>query len=1096
MTSLSERVAHRVMAAEPEPDPEPDDIIGELEIAEYVVFMLALDTYTRYIEEATGSESDDDLTRKGRQLIRTMDTRNLEGIQQFLRENVASTGQKRMLDKAFLFVPNRAGLARRTFNLRTVLSRGGTATMRAVFKNNRALREVKAAIAASMMDDADAALDKFAILPLKNTRLRKWIAIAAETAGSGNYQNAVAVGSEETVGVVERLLVTRVQQQGATGTSDANQDGIAEKDELLAEVQQRSQAQAQRAMEVSGESDVPPSKSEVVGIATAAAVAAISDPSNPMNVPVPLRGLDDEQRAAALTDGRVLVAAGAGAGKSTTVVARVEYLVKDRRVNPSRILVTAFNKKAANELKHKIGTVVGGDALGQMTAGSMHSLFKRFIKDYGTAKERAAMERGFIQAGGNVARAVQRIWGECFPEDSPQERKAPKLKNAIMAKSKWAGNNITPAQAKKAARTQAETDLADWYEMYEGLKGAIPGWEPPCSSKQFETFMGKTRPDGTMRLGDFDDMLGIFDDILKREPMVRKALQESFDHLIVDEAQDLNGVQFSVISQISKQVTDGSDGKSLWLVGDDKQSIYSFRGARPDMFTELSKTEGWKMAQIRTNYRCQPEIVDAANKLISHNENQIKMEANASPDKVRGVGSIQVKTPLDEAEAALGVVEEIKASLSAGGEVSDNAILTRTNKEQHAYETACIIRGIPYARKGASSFLGSPETTAFLSYVQIATGSDFGKMQKALGNVIDTPNRFFLGGKGSEQVAEAFSLYARRAGVDSKTLNPIEAMEDRRFLTILAEKLTRSTGGFKFNKGLESLDKLRDSLMAMRGNALDPAYKTSDLFSDILNVEGRTSVSRPGGRTEYIDQTFRESLQVSLRDSLGDDDSTDDDDDDDDESLGNIGFLFKLAQPDPTDPEDLISDPNTPAGFKAKMERYAEKARELRIDIDKWDKQQEALPPEKRMAPPGVYLGTAHSTKGAQWTNCYVAMPRGKFPMDIRPKPGDPPPDPAEQQAELEAERRLAYVALTRAKMNLTIVCPHVVGGKAAGISPFVVEAGLKPGENVPKPGAPTEVVEEVVEEEIKTAADFGGYEGILPDAWVNADVSYDRRRS
>ena len=1440
----AERVVQRISAVEPA---ELEDDIGELEIAEYVVFLLALDTYTRYLEETTGSETEDDLIRKGIQLVRLADRRHLAAIQEFLGNSLPTSGQKKMLNKAFHFLPtNSVNMSRRCWNLRTVLSRGGSGTMRAVFKKNKALQEVKIAIAASMMDDADAALDKFAAIPMRNSRLRKWIDIAAQTAGSGTFQNAVTVGSNEATDEVTPILTARTHAQGSSPTSEEHKEGSEKKDDLLLQVQQKAQESAQRAMAVSGEPDAPPAKSEVVGIATAAVVAAMTDPSNSSNIPAPLRRLDDEQRSAALTDGRVLVAAGAGAGKSSSLVARVEYLVKERRVFPSRILVTSFNTKAANELKYKIGNAVGGDALQQMSVGTMHALFRKFIGEYGTEQEKNAMglgkdKGGFVQGGGMVARAAQRIWGECFPAGSDDERKVPKLKNVLTAKSKWNGNGISPVDAKAQARTSNERDAAEWYEMYEGLMGEIPNWKPPCgTSKGYESFMARWRPDGQL-LGDFDSMMTLYLKILKREPAVKKTIQSMFDHIIVDEAQDQNQIQREILELMSEHITDGKDGKSFWIVGDDKQcidsntliqtpkgdikadslkegdevlsyrngrvvgqlvkkvwksswtegfkittesgafltmspnhklwatplsmevlgtegyivylmyrddlgfrvgvtnrayepgkiehgsriqgesgdklwvldvvkskeealtletfyslqysvpmtvfkfcrsrrnpcvrrieeiflkfgkngakiledknfsfelphwqtystarrwsprrvvqflahrsavhpcssvhlewlgedlnlilqeagfsvakaafggstepryrvrytsnnyreawafaerlakaasasinqrlafpdeeplrlitasgvyvgmqvpvlheeklvleniisvekvkglvfldldvddasnffgggilshnSIYGFRGARPDLFTGLSTTPEWKTKVIRTNYRCQPEIVDLANKLIAHNEKQIPMEAVPSPAKVRGVGSVKVETPVDEAEAALDMVEEIKANVGAGEDVANNAILTRTNKEQHAFETACIIRGVPYARKGAASFLGSPETKAFLSYVQLATGDDFTKMQTALGEVINKPNRFFISPEvGATAVSDALSAYARGKGRDIKSVSPLDILGDRYFLTILAEKLTRTRSGFKFDKAIQRLYEIGSDLGRMKASSGDPAYTTKDLFDDILGMTGTAAITDSYGRSRFVEQSFRDSLKADIRDNISDDDDVDEDDT---EGLGNVSFLYELAKKDPTDPEDTLTDPNTPFGFKAKMERYAARARDLRIDITKWDKEQEALPPEQRKAPPGVYIGTVHSCKGAQWKNVYVSMPAGKFPFNPPQKPGEPPPDPEEVKAEMEAERRLGYVALTRAAMNLTVICPSVVGGKAAGISQFVGEAGLKIGENVLKPGAPPK--EEVPVTTVKTA--FVEYEGAMPEDWNSSD--YDRR--
>jgi len=1419
-----------------------DEDIGELEIAEYVVFLLALETYSRYLEEATGSESDDDLIRKGLTLVRMADRQHLGVIQAFLGDSMPTSSQRKIMDKAFRFLPsNSTTLGKRSLQMKIALRQGGASTMRKIFRSNKALREMRAAMAAADEADADAALDKFAVIPLKNIRLRGWIDKAAETAGSGTFQNAVAVASDETDDDVQPIVTARAKETGAEAASEDHLNAEAEKNERLLDVQEKAQDAAERAMAVSGEVDEPPTKSEVVGIATAAAVSVTTDPSSPNNRPAPLRDLDPEQYAASVTDGRVLVAAGAGSGKSRTVVHRVEYLVKDRGVSPSRILVTSFNTKAANELKRKIARLTSTDTLKQMFAGTTHSLFRSFIEKFGTKTEKLAMNRGFTGKGTSVARVVQNMWQQCFPANTSAERKVPRIKDANLAKSKWKGNRITPAEAKELAKTQEQADHADWYEMYEGVKGAIPGWEPPCRSKAYENFMSRGAGSKAKRLGDFDDQLAIFDNILKRDAGVRKTVQDMFDHVIVDEAQDLNAVQYSVISQIAGKVTDGSDGKSLWIVGDDKQcvasdtpiltpsgekaakdlcegdevlayrnggitpqqvkhivssnwsngfkmtteggrvltmspnhkiwasdpllkeeqhllylmhrrdlgfrigvtnkgfcekdsrllygqrpqteraerlwilgiynskeeaytaealyslryqiptavyhsewnrtfpvekiaavykefgengrklleakglklsypnwmcrnsrllasrtiqliahgpkgtqvtlewdqdealddkvevefklfgqnrrrirkwftnyreglefaetlqdvtgfnlshrlsvanelplrkitatalfpgmsvaviddgelvldqvvkveqvedtfldldindasnffgggvlssnSIYGFRGARPDMFTELNDDEekSWETKFIRTNYRCEPEIVEAANTLIDHNTKQIPMKSVPRPGAQKGVATLDVITPGDEAQAALDVVEKIKGDMVAGADVSDNAILTRTNKEQHAYETACIIRGVPYARKGTSSFLGSPETKAVLGYVDLAIGNDFAKMQEALGEVINKPNRFFLtGDKGPNGVKYALKKWATETGQDVKTINPLAALADDEFLGILAGALGKKGGLWR--KAVRALQEMRDAVAEMKANAMDPDYTTRDLFDEILMLRGTTTIVEPGtGDIKYVEQSFRESLQATIRDSISDeDDDAKDDEDEEEENLGNVSFLYKLMEKDPTDPDDLIADPNTPIGYKAKMDRYAAKTEELRIDIDKWEEKQKELPEAEQKPPPGVYIGTVHSVKGAEWRNCYVAMPRGKFPIEPPKKPGAPPRDPEELQEELESERRLGYVALSRAEMNLTIVCPSTVGGKPAGVSQFVAEAGLHVGENVKRPGetedetiVEEEVVEpgeEMIEEEIvRTAAyDFED------DAWSLPEGDWD----
>ncbi len=1337
-----QRDAMSVSAAEAAVADEPDEALGELVVAEYIVFLLALDTYIRWVEEATGQQDPtDDVIDRGIRLLRQADA-ELASIRAFFDASLTTPTHKKMLAKYLnLRATNSEGVGRRAWGLRTILSRGGAATMRAIFETNRALQEVRLAINASMLDDADAALDLFAKISFRNTRLRAWVDLAAKTAVpiSTLPANVVEAGSKEAQDQKTEMLTQGVEQLAASGADASQQAQIAHTEKIL-QVQQEATAAARKSMDQAGEPDEPLTKSETVGVAVAAATAAVSDPSNPSNIPVPLRKLDDEQRAAALTDGRVLVAAGAGAGKSTALVARVRYLLEDRRVNPSRVLVTSFNKKAANELAEKITTTTGLDlAQSGMLVGTTHSLFRAFITDNGDPDEQGAMSSkqpsGFVGDGSVVARAVQKIWEECF--DS-RVRPTPKLKAMKLHKSLWAGNDISPAQARTLAKTKEEVDAADWYEMYEGLKGGIPGWQPPCEAKAkdraeeeyqerlrawrnkgsnpryrpnkpgttYEAFMAKTRKGG-MRLGDFEDMIKWFRDILKRNPGARKEIQKRFDHILVDECQDLNSTQHEAFALMTEHVTDGSDGKSLWMVGDDKQcpsvdteidtpegrvlakelntgdlvlsyrngrlqpqpvkvtrsewtwgyrirtacgrsllmspnhkiwatppvieesqvavymmfrpdmgfrvgvtnkgragagylgsfagrafqekaermwiiricnsreealleemslaltygiptcvfngehrglnqerldemfrrfgrrgvglledrhlsfdlphwmssgyakhgrdrrvvhmkahtaaragslvcfewtpapddgfsdqlrsqacltqtgrlrirkastnyresleiaqsiarkagaaldrtlttleegdlplvtagslfpgmcvsvwdagtetleldtivsvdreegefigldvadasnffgggilshnSIYAFRGARPDLFTGLHEKEGWKTRMIKTNYRCEPEIVEVANKLIAHNEGQIPMDARPAPTRAKGVGSIRLETPPDDATAAIDAVERIKSGSVGLDDVgktqfyAKNAVLARTNAELHSFETACIIRGVPYARKGSGSFLGAPETEAVLGYVELIMGADAEAMQKAFGKILNRPNRFWLAPKDSEEIVkDAIREYARYAGSTIKSINPVSALRDSRFQEILAEAIVRKKGkgsSYGYSRDLSKMSGELDEIQAMTS---EPGFTTENLFNAILALKGKGQKINPDtGRSEFVDQSFREALQLYLRDK---DTGEDDEEEEGTEEalLGNISFLYKLAEVDPTDEADQQNPPTTPNGFQAKIDRFRRMADDLRIDLNEWEKKNPGKPP------PAVYLGTVH----------------------------------------------------------------------------------------------------------------------------------------
>lgn len=1158
MDELVENVVRRVMATEP----DPDDDIGELDIAEYIVFLLALDTYTRYVEETAGDDVEDDLIRKGVLLIRLADRKHLATIHTFLGENLPSPLHRKMLDKAFAFMPNTQGLGRRSLQMRTLLSRGGASTMRAVFKSNKALKEVKDALAASLVDDADAALDKFAVIPMRNKRLRDWIDEAAATAGSGTFQNAVSVGSDQsTTDQVQALYAAKAQEQAAPPSSDEARDAADQHQQLLLDVQTRASEAAERAMAVSGEPDVPPKRSDVVGIATAAVAAAMADPSKSTNIPAALKSLDEEQAAAALTDGKVLVAAGAGAGKSTTLVSRIDYLVKERKQNPSRILACSFNKKAADELKNKIAKKLGtsGSNVG-VQVGTMHSLFYKFItgdrqvQGFGTPEEQAMLKPPRLIAPPKegvrsvspttISIAIRNIWTNCdveglarrfgFPVEWLQD--PPKAKKANLYLNKWRGNDVSLDQAKASVKSKAEAQAVVWYELYLGVKGDIPGWRPPCVSDAYDNFMKRNRPGGE-RLGDLDDMLKVFLQILRRDEKARKMVQGMFDHFLVDECQDLNLVQHQIFELMTQHIGDGQDGKSLWMIGDDKQAIYQFRGAQPALFTGLNGKDGWKTRMIRTNYRCEAEIVEAANRLVAHNDGNIPMEARANPKKGRGKASIIVETPPDNAAAAIDTIGRVAKDIAnEDAKAEDYAVLARTNNELNDFETACIINEIPYVRRGGKGFLEAPETRAVLGYIDLVTGNDYEKMKSSLVAVLMKPDRgLYLGiDDVTKAVDEAIDDLARRERVDKRAVSPM-ALLDRRNNRILADALKRpyrlklvnsakdrqgrpdpGKGEWIYRKKVdelqENLDLLTKDLRDLESRISSTDEPTDKLLDYILDNMKSVVSGWSRERGEFTEtQTLREQITHDTA-IFADDDEGDAEEpeapptpefgedgvvvkkddpavDETKKGLGAVQFLYQLAIPNANDQQNN-TDPATAQGFVAKIARYSKLSETLRINPDKWEKEQARIadPGQRKAKPPAITLSTVHSVKGLEWPNVSVLMPKGKFPPERKPRPDEPPPDPVEEVEKLKAERNLAYVALTRAAVNLEVLCPSVSGQMKAGISPFVFEAGLKVGENVPKG--------EVFESGEKTAANFVGEDPYVSEALARfADAtSYDRR--
>jgi superfamily I DNA/RNA helicase len=1153
MTISAEQVVQRVGAV---PDPDPDDDIGELEIAEYVVFLLALETYARYIEEATGSKAEDDLLRRGVQLVRMADRKHLGIIQSFLGDAMPTGSQKKMMNKAFRFLPsNSVNLGRRTLQMQLAMNRGGASTMRKIFRSNKALREMRAAMSAADEADADLALDKFAIIPLKNIRLRQWIRKAAELAGSGSFQNAVEVGaSESTADDQEKIYATRMRQEAANPASEDEKDAREEQGQALLDVEMKATEAAQQAMKVSGEADEPPSRSEVVGIAAATVTSALSDPDRHKNRPdsLAILGDDKEQLDAALTDGRVLVAAGAGSGKSTTLVGRVNYLVRDRKTSPSRILACSFNTEAAEGLRGKIAKQldVKESSLG-VQVGTMHALFRKYVvgdkqvPGLGTDEEQAMLKGKRLIARPrkgeqsinpiSVSAAIRNMWKDCEPEvlaahfgyPADWMVEPPKAKKAGLYMNKWRGNNVTLDKAKAIAKSQAESKAVVWYEFYLGLKGDIPGWRPPCDSKAYTKFMRSHRKGGE-RLGDLDDQLQVFLRILERDPVAKKKIQAGLDHFCVDEGQDLNLVQHRIFELLTEHITDGSDGKSYWVIGDDKQSIYQFRGAQPKLFQQLHGKEGWKTRTITTNYRSAPEIVETGNRLAEHNKDKIPMEAKARPGREEGKSSIIVDTPDNNVEAAIGTINRmIKDIATEDAKPEDYAVLSRTNAELNDFETACIINEIPYVRRGGKGFLDAPESKAVLGYLELVSGNDYERMRDALVAVLMKPDRHLFLGKPEnvrKQIDEAIDDLARQQRIDVKMINPMVLLEGDN-IYLLAEKLRMPrrldiirraknprAGEYSFQKKIEELETNLDGLAADLRDLThhlqtSGEQKTSDLIDYILdNMKSEVRVWDPDTGADMVTSSLREQITQDIALFADDEEEEEAEEEEEDvgeemedkaltkaeeipgKGLGAVQFLYQLAVPNENDQQNN-TDPSTADGFVAKVARYSKLADELRIDPFEWKKEQLKItdPALRKKIPPAITLSTIHKVKGAEWPNVSVLMPLGTFPYVPKLREGEEPPTPEEEEERMVAERNLAYVAITRAEDNLRVVCPMQTEKGGGGISPFVHEAGLVVGENVPKGevfesgaqvGGPSEAVEETEAAEIAKTA----YVTDLPD--------------
>jgi len=1074
-----------------------------LEVADYIVFLFALDCYIGWLQNAHEAQSPevdfaqaDEVLDRGIALLRRAEQQNLEAIDAFFQGKLEEKSKLSLLAAAMRPVANEGGIPIRALKFRLILKT--PLVLKGVFGNSRkALGEARAAIDSAAIDDPDQALNGFSAIVLKNKMLEKWIDIASDvvvTPGSAiisPVQEAVRGVADAT----DSVLSSKVQQGAVPGT-DKSVEARDEQVLSIAKVEADATEAAKKALAKSGEQDRPLTKSEVIGVATAAAAAIASNPDDIKNVPSALRSLDPEQRAAAMTGGKVRVSAGAGSGKSTTLLARVQYLI-DSGARPNRMMAMSFNTKAALELAQKMASKIGSDKVSTsktpnpngVHVGTMHSTFLKYISLYGSPAQRDVFAKlpsgkGGAVSAGAIFKAAKGIWEECFkhidknPPGDPEgsERKLPpedlwkmppKSQRMMAYLNVFQGQGMSFEQAQEWAAQQGTieaTQAIKFYELYEGLKGSLgKSWRPnlcPGSqrSQAADKFIDFYRA-GKPRIGDFNDMLSIFRDVIRDNDMARKSVQANIDHILVDECQDLNPLQSEVLALMTEHIATDDPQKSFWMVGDDKQSIYQFRGSDPEAFIALDK-QGFKDRQITTNYRCAPEFVDAANKLIANNEHQIPMEAKASPDRARGEADLKVQVLINAAQAAALFGEKILAAQNAGKSLSDFAVLARTNAELAVYQQVCATIGIPFVQKKGAAVFAVQETETFRAFLTSSMAASPKQVQDSFAQTLMSGG--ILRPKFSTDKAENAKLASRnmkkaiadhcsKNRIDPSTFDPVdEAFRNPSFL----EGVLVALGAHPFaaRQDAASADPLLEGISQIRGMLEQPGFSTKDLFEAILALPVIEITPPPPGSREWKreSKSFRQATEDRLGAKIAQEEAEEDADLDDTDKprLGALEFVKLMMEPNTLDPN---YNPTDPKQFAERFNGLADRAEELRIDPDEWEKKQiaQGVPLSSRTPPPGVYLGTVHSTKGAEWTDVSLLMPKGVFPREARPRPLKINEVPEEQLmspgAQLEAERRLGYVGLTRAKQSLTVLCP-------GGLSQFVGEAGLQPGQNVPKP--------------------------------------------
>ena len=414
----------------------------------------------------------------------------------------------------------------------------------------------------------------------------------------------------------------------------------------------------------------------------------------------------NESQCAAVTynDGPSLVIAGAGSGKTRVLTYKIAYLLENG-YNPWNILALTFTNKAAREMKERIARQVGAERARYLWMGTFHSIFSRILRAeaqyigftsqftiYDTADSKSLL-RSIIKEMGLDEKTYK---------PGPVQARISNAKNHLVTPTGYAANK----------------------EAYEGDMAV----KMPAIRDIYARYWERCRQAGAM---DFDDLL-VYTYILFRDyPEILARYQDQFRYILVDEYQDTNYAQHSIVLQLTKE------NQHVCVVGDDAQSIYSFRGADIDNILYFTKTyPNTKVFKLEQNYRSTQTIVCAANSLIEKNERQIRKAVFSEKEKGEAIGVFQAYSDVEEGDIVANKVAELRREYHYG--YADFAILYRTNAQSRIFEEALRKRSMPYKIYGGLSFYQRKEIKDVIAYFRLVVNPND---EEAFKRIINYPAR-------------------------------------------------------------------------------------------------------------------------------------------------------------------------------------------------------------------------------------------------------------------------------------------------------------------------------------------------------------------
>ena len=616
-----------------------------------------------------------------------------------------------------------------------------------------------------------------------------------------------------------------------------------------------------------------------------------------------LNDLNEAQRAAVeYIDGPSLVIAGAGSGKTRVLTYKIAYLLS-QGMKPWSIMALTFTNKAAREMKERIGKLVGNDLAQHLYMGTFHSIFSRILR---AEAEHIGFNNNFTIYDESDSRSLIKAIVKEMELDDKKYKPA-----AVHAKISMAKNNLMSAAA-------YESDAA----IFEQNKRA----QIPEVGKIFVAYVQRCKQANAM---DFDDLLTLTYQLFREHEDIRHKYAARFDYVLVDEYQDTNHVQMSIVMQLCQEKL------RVCAVGDDSQSIYSFRGANIDNILNYQRQfQGTRLFKLEQNYRSTQTIVEAANSLIKHNRNQIPKDVfseNAKGEK------IQYKPAYSDKEEAVIVAKDVKRIRREDGcQYSDFAILYRTNAQSRSFEEEFRKQGIPYRIYGGLSFYQRKEIKDIIAYFRLVANPDD---EEAIKRIINYPAR----------------------GIGATTVLKIADCAHQNQVSFWAVIGTPEQYGLAVNKGtMNKLETFRLLISSFIERAQttdvyelgDAIIKESGISQDIMSGKDADDLARQENLEEFLSgmSAFVEERREE----------------------GRFDELFL---------QDYLQDVA------------------LLTDADSDGDKDE----------PRVSLMTVHAAKGLEFPTVFVVgLEENIFPSPLS----------AASLRELEEERRLLYVAITRAEKH------------------------------------------------------------------------------